>query len=71
MNKIILVIKKTIDVGYSALTEIETSPKASNSKVVIELELLSTKVFLARVTLKNGQKEYLWLILIWKLVLGL
>ena len=32
MNKIILVIKKTIDAGYSALIKIETSPKASKFK---------------------------------------
>ena len=52
--------KKLIDADYSALTEIiETNPKACQ----LESELLSMKIFLAKITLKIGQEKYLLLIL--------
>ena len=45
---------------YSALTEkVGTNHKASNLKLMIELELLSTKIFLVKVTLKIGREKYL------------
>ena len=60
--------KKLIDADYSALTEIiETNPKACK----LESELLSMKIFLAKITLKIGQEKYLLLILFWKLIFGL
>ena len=62
--------KKPINDGYSALTEkIETNLKAL--KLMIELELLSIKIFLVKVTLKIGQEKYLLSILFLKLILGL
>ena len=36
-----------------------------------ELELLSMRIFLLKVLLKNGQEKYLLLILFWKLSLEL
>ena len=62
--------KKPINAGYSTLTEkIETNLKAL--KLMIELELLSIKIFLVKVTLKIGQEKYLLSILFLKLILGL
>ena len=50
---------KTSNGKYSALPEkIETNPKAPKFKVMIELELLSIKIFLVKVILKSGQKKY-------------
>ena len=52
--------KKPNDADYSALAEdIERNPKSPKFKLVIESELLSTKIFLVKVTLKIGQKKYL------------
>ena len=44
--------------------------KLLNLNLMIESELLSIKIFLARVTLKIGQERYLLLILCWKPILG-
>ena len=61
--------KKPINADYSALTEkIEKAPKL---KVNDRVRLLSTRVFLVKVTLKVGQEKYLLLILFWKLILAL
>ena len=38
---------------------------------MIESELLSIRIFLAKVTLKIGADKYLLSILFWKLILGL
>ena len=38
---------------------------------MIELELVSIKIVLVKVTLKIGQEKYLLSILFWKLILGL
>ena len=38
---------------------------------MVELELLSIRIFLVKVTLKIGQENYLLSILFWKLILGL
>ena len=64
--------KKTVNADYSVLTEkSETNPKAPKFKVDDrESELLSIKLFLAKVTLKIGQEKYLFSILFWKLILG-
>ena len=50
------------------LQKIETNHKAP-LKLMIELGLLSTKIFLVKVTLKIGQEKYLLSILFWKLIL--
>ena len=39
-------------------------------KLMIESELLSIRIFLAKLALKNGPEKYLLLILFWKLFLG-
>ena len=54
--------KKTINVDYSASTE--KILKLLTLKSVIELEWLSIKIFLVKVTLKIGQEKYLLLILL-------
>ena len=52
--------KKPINTDYSALTEkIESNPKAPNLKLMTESELLSTRAFLWKVTLKIDQEKYL------------
>ena len=57
-------MKKPVNADYSALTEkLRQILKLSNSKLIIESELLSTRIFLVRMTLKTGQKKYLLLIL--------
>ena len=66
--------KKHIHAKYSALTE-ETeanfkAPKFKASDSVIITKLLSIRIFLAKITIKNGQKKYLGLILCGKLILG-
>ena len=45
--------------------------KLLNWKLMIELELLSIRIFLVKATLKIGQEKYLLLIQFWKLILGL
>ena len=45
--------------------------KLINEKLVIELELLSIRVLLGKVTLKVGQEKYLSLVLSRKVILGL
>ena len=65
-------MKKPVNADYSALTEkLRQILKLSNSKLIIESELLSTRIFLVRMTLKTGQKKYLLLILFWELILEL
>ena len=61
---IILLVKKSIHAAYSAMPEeFESSHKElQNLKLVIESELLSITMFLANITMENGQKKYLWLI---------
>ena len=54
--------KKTINVDYSASTE--KILKLLTLKSVIELEWLSIKIFLVKVTLKIGQEKYLLSILL-------
>ena len=61
--------KKPINADYSALTE--KIEKALKLKVNDRVRLLSTRVFLVKVTLKVGQEKYLLLILFWKLILAL
>ena len=39
-------------------------------KLVIESDKKSIRITLTKVALKIGQEKYLWLILIWKLILG-
>ena len=52
--------KVPINANYSALTEkIQTNPKASKYKVNDKSELLSIRIFLAKVTLKIGKEKYL------------
>ena len=62
------ILKKPINVNYSALTEkIETNHIASKFKSVIterfikesESELLSIRIILVKVTLKIGREQYL------------
>ena len=56
---ILLLAKNPTDAYYSALTEkLNRVIKLFNLKLVIESELLSTKIFLAKATLKIGQKKY-------------
>ena len=43
--------------------------KVLNLKLMIESELLSTRIFLVNVTLKVGWEKYLLLILFWKITL--
>ena len=63
--------KKHIDANYSALTkEIESIHRDLDLKLVIESELLNTEIFLAKATLKIGQKKYLLFVLCWKLIHG-
>ena len=38
---------------------------------MIESELLSPRMFLGKATLKIGKEKYFWLILFWKLIVGL
>ena len=45
--------------------------KPLSLKLMIELELLSIRIFLVKVILKIGQEKYLLSILFWKLILGL
>ena len=45
--------------------------KLLNLKWKTESELISIKSFLVKVTLKIGREKYSWLILFWKLILGL
>ena len=53
--------EKLINADYSTLTEkIETNPKAPR---FIELQLLSIRIFLGKVTLTIGQEKYLLSIL--------
>ena len=60
--------EKLINADYSTLTEkIETNPKPPR---FIELQLLSIRIFLGKVTLTIGQEKYLLSILFWKLILG-
>ena len=63
-----LIGKKSIDADYPAWSkEVEFQvTKHLSLKLVIESELLSTKIFLAKVALKIGQNKYLWLILVLK-----
>ena len=49
----------------------EKIEKAPKLKVNDRVRLLSTRVFLVKVTLKVGQEKYLLLILFWKLILAL
>ena len=52
----ILLIKKPINTDYSALTEnIEMNPKLLNSKLMIESELLSIRIYLVKITQNIGQ----------------
>ena len=51
--------KKVIDADYSVLTG-KKNPKASKFNSV---RIASKKILLAKITLKNGQKKYLWPIL--------
>ena len=63
-----LISKKAINADYSALTkEIETNPKVLKFKIG-ESGLLSTKTFLAKVTLKISQEKYFLLILCQRLI---
>ena len=65
-------MEKPVNADYSALTEkLRQILKLSNSKLIIESELLSTRIFLVNMTLKTGQEKYLLLILFWKLILEL
>ena len=45
--------------------------KLPSLKWMIELELLSIRIFLVKVILKIGQEKYFLSILLWKLILGL
>ena len=55
--------KKPINADYLAFTEkIETNPKAPQLKVN-ELELLSIRIFLIKLTLRISQEQYLLSIL--------
>ena len=45
--------------------------KHLNLKLMIETELLNIKIFLVKVTLKNGQEKYLLSVLFCKLILGI
>ena len=61
--------KKPINADYSALTE--KIIKLLNLKLMIQLELLGTRIYLVKVTLNIGQEKYFLLILFLKLALGL
>ena len=64
---IILLIKKPINADYSALTEqIETNHKPPKFKVNDRVRIRKSEtitLFLVKITLKNGQEQYLLLIL--------
>ena len=45
-------------------------PKAPRFKLVIELELQSPRIFVAKVTLTIGKEKYMLVILCWKLIPG-
>ena len=53
------------------LKELRRVLKLLNLKLMLESELLSIKIFLAKVTLKIGQEKWSLLILFWKLILEL
>ena len=53
--------KKPINADYSALTE--KIIKLLNLKLMIQLELLGTRIYLVKVTLNIGQEKYFLLIL--------
>ena len=66
MNIMILIIvllgNTPIDADYSALLEeIKTNVRLLNLKLVIESELLITKIFSVKGTLKIGQKTNPWI----------
>ena len=56
--------KTPIDADYSALSEeIQTNPEASKFKVHNRVRITNKIIFLAKFTLKIGQKKYLLLVL--------
>ena len=58
------VSKKPIDADYSVLNvKMNRVIKFLNLKLMIESGLLSTRIFLAKITPKIGQEKYLLLIL--------
>ena len=63
--------KKPINANYSVLTKkLSTILEFLNLKLMIESELLSIRMFLVKLTLKTGPEKYFFLILFWKLILG-
>ena len=63
--------KKSIDaIILFCLKKLNRVIKLLNLKLVTELKLLTKRIFLAKVTPKIGQEEYLLLILCWKLIPG-
>ena len=64
--------KKPINADYSAFTE-KLTPilKLLSVKLMLDLGLLSIRIFLAKVILKIGQEKYLLSILFWKLIFHL
>ena len=63
--------KNSINADYSALTEtLMRILKPLSLKLMIELELLSIRIFLVKVTLKIRREKYLLSILFRKLILG-
>ena len=61
-----------INVGYSALSkETETDREKPKFEVGDRVRITyNMRIFSVKFTLKIGQKNYMWLILSWKLILG-
>ena len=49
---------------------LENWHQSNSLKLMIELEILTIRIFLVNVTLKIDQKIYLLIILCWKIILG-
>ena len=62
--------KKSIDADSYFSEKFESIHKAPNFKVGDRVKIVKYKNISAKVILKNGQKQYMWLILWWELILG-
>ena len=62
--------KKSIDVDSYFSEKFESIHKAPKFKVGDRVKIVKYKNISAKVILKNGQKQYMWLILWWELILG-
>ena len=62
--------KKSIDADSYFSEKFESIHKAPKFKVGDTVKIVKYKNISAKVILKNGQKQYMWLILWWELILG-